>query len=83
MPGTDLRAARANRVFCTDKKHPYRKRGYSEKQGRRGFLYKIVDCARMAFLRAQSAVRADAMFVRATWQPCNNGGAIQVATYAG
>jgi len=24
----DLRATRANRVFCTDKKHPYRKHGY-------------------------------------------------------
>jgi hypothetical protein len=23
-----LRAARANRVFCTDKNHPYRKHGY-------------------------------------------------------
>ena len=24
----ELRAARANRVFCTDKNHPYRKHGY-------------------------------------------------------
>jgi hypothetical protein len=28
MPQANLRAARANRVFCTDKKHPYRKPGY-------------------------------------------------------
>jgi hypothetical protein len=32
-----LRAARANRDFCTDKKHPCRNRGYDEKQGQCGF----------------------------------------------
>jgi hypothetical protein len=25
----DLRAARANRIFCTDKMHPCRKRGFA------------------------------------------------------
>jgi hypothetical protein len=54
MPGADLRAARANRVFYTDKKHPYRKRGYGQKQVRHGFLYKIADCARMVFSSAQN-----------------------------
>jgi hypothetical protein len=28
VPPADLRAARANRVFGTDKNHPYQKRGY-------------------------------------------------------
>jgi len=28
MPGADLRAARANRVFGTDRNHPYQKHGY-------------------------------------------------------
>jgi hypothetical protein len=28
MLGVGLRAARANRVFGTDKKHPYQKHGY-------------------------------------------------------
>jgi hypothetical protein len=28
MPRVELRAARANRVFRADKKHPYGKRGF-------------------------------------------------------
>jgi len=28
MPPVDLRAARANLVFCTDRRHPCRKRGF-------------------------------------------------------
>jgi hypothetical protein len=53
MRRTDLRAARANRVFCTDKSNPYRKRGYDEKQRQRGFLSKIADCVRMRFSSAR------------------------------
>jgi hypothetical protein len=50
MPRENLRASRANRVFDTDKEHPYQKHGYGKKQQRRGLLlYKIADCARMAF----------------------------------
>jgi hypothetical protein len=48
MSRVELRAARANRVFCTDKKRPRRKRGLGIKQGQCWFLYKIGDCARMA-----------------------------------
>jgi hypothetical protein len=32
MPRTDLRAARANRIFGTDKNHPHQKYGYGKKQ---------------------------------------------------
>jgi hypothetical protein len=54
MRRENLRAARANHVFCTDKKHPYRKHGYDEKQGQRGFLYKIGDYVRMCFSSARN-----------------------------
>jgi hypothetical protein len=38
MPGADLRAARANRVFCADKKHPYSKHGYGKNKDDVGLL---------------------------------------------
>jgi hypothetical protein len=46
----DLRAARANRVFCTDEKRIRTENTvmFNTKQGV-GFLYKIADCVRMCF----------------------------------
>jgi hypothetical protein len=56
-----LRAVRANRVFCTDMKRIRTENTVSD-NGNNGFgllLSKIVDCARMIFIRAQSTIRAD------------------------
>jgi len=48
-----LRAARANRVFCTDEKHIRAEDTVIENTKRSvGVLYKIADCARMCFLSA-------------------------------
>jgi len=51
MPREDLRAARANRVFCADEKRIRTENTVMNKnKGALGwFLYKIVDCARMCF----------------------------------
>jgi hypothetical protein len=51
MPPAELRAARANRVFCTDEKRIRTKNTVIDKNkdGTEG-LYKIVACARMRFL---------------------------------
>jgi hypothetical protein len=51
MPRADLRAARANRVFCTDKKRIRTENAVIDKNkdGLGLFLYKIVDCARTDF----------------------------------
>jgi hypothetical protein len=50
MPGAELRAARANRVFCTDEKR-IRTENTVTVNGKNGvgFLYEIADCARMCF----------------------------------
>jgi hypothetical protein len=50
MPRADLRAARANRGFCTDEKHIRTEATVivDTKQGV-GVLYKIADCVRMCF----------------------------------
>jgi len=50
MQAAELRAARANRVFCTDEKHIRTENTVlvNTKQGVR-VSYEIVDCARMRF----------------------------------
>jgi len=56
-----LRAARANPVFRTDKKHPYGKHGYEKKQRRFGLAFFRDPRLRadVLFIRAQSRIRAD------------------------
>ncbi len=76
MPPVDLRAARANRVFCTDKNHPRRKRGYVEKQKQRGLLYKIADYARMVFHPCVIGDPRGRPFVRAISKLCNKEEAV-------
>jgi hypothetical protein len=51
MSPTDLRAARANRVFCTDKKHIRTENAVMDKNNKDlGLLLsEIVDCARTVF----------------------------------
>jgi len=51
MRREDLRAARANRVFCADEKRIRTENTVMNKNkgGLGWFLYKIVDCARMCF----------------------------------
>jgi hypothetical protein len=67
MPRADSRAARANRVFCTDEKHIRTENAVMDKSkgGLDSFLSKIADCARTAFRpctigdpRGRAAVRA-------------------------
>jgi hypothetical protein len=65
-----LRAARANRVFCTD----------NNKDGV-VFLYEIVDCARMAVIRAQSTIRADSFSSAQHRNSATTGTAICAAAY--
>jgi len=86
MPGKDLRAAprskssrgtRANRVFATDEKRIRSKNTVliKSKDGI-GFLYKIVDCARMRFssVRNRRSARTDSSSAQQT-QLGNNGDA--------
>jgi len=56
MRRADLRAARANRVFCTDKKRIRTEYAVINKNtdGLGLFLYKIVDCARTSFLSVRN-----------------------------
>jgi hypothetical protein len=70
MRRVDLRAARANRVFCTDEKRIRTENTVIDKSDKRlGLsLYKIADCVRMAFHpcaigdpRGRAAVRARAV----------------------
>ncbi len=50
MPGVDLRATRAYRVFCTDGKHIGTENTVMvKKQAKSGFSYKIANYLRMAF----------------------------------
>jgi hypothetical protein len=51
MSREDLRAARANRVFCTDEKRIRTEDTVTDKSnnGLGLSLYKIADCARMCF----------------------------------
>ena len=52
--------ARANRVFRADEKRIRAKNTVIRKnEDSTGVLYKIADCARMAFHPAQSSIRAD------------------------
>jgi len=55
MARTDLRAARANRVFCTDKKRIRTENSVIDngKPGAKA-LSKIVDCVRMCFSSARN-----------------------------
>jgi len=57
MPPADLRAARANRVFARIKR--IRAENAVSVNNSVGFLFKIADSARMVFIRAESAIRAD------------------------
>jgi hypothetical protein len=51
MPRVDLRAARANRVFCADEKRIRAENAVMDKTkgGLGWFLYEIADWARMCF----------------------------------
>jgi len=57
----DLRAARANRGFGTDKNNPYQNHGYVQKQPwlRVALIQDRRLRADMLFIRPQSAIRAD------------------------
>jgi len=61
MRRPDLRAARANRVFCTDEKRIRTENTVTvNNKHSAGVLYKIADCVRTASRhRAQSTIRAD------------------------
>jgi hypothetical protein len=55
-----VRAARANRVFCTDEKRIRTENTVMNKsKDSAGISYKIVDWARMVFIRVQSTIRVD------------------------
>jgi hypothetical protein len=59
-----LRAARANRVFCTDEKRIRTENAVMNKSkgGLGWFLYKIVDCTRMRFSSACNQRSARTVF---------------------
>ncbi|MBI5909813.1 MAG: hypothetical protein HY848_07665 [Betaproteobacteria bacterium] len=62
MPLADLRAARANRVFCTDKTHIRTENAVMDKNNKGLGVAFIQDRrlrADVLFIRAQSAIRAD------------------------
>jgi hypothetical protein len=55
MARGDLRAARANRVFCTDEKRIGTKNTVIvNNKDNAGVLYKIVNCVRMCFSSARN-----------------------------
>jgi len=57
---TDLRAARANRVFRADEKRIRTENTVMDKsKDSAGVSYKIADCDDVLFIRAQSTIRAD------------------------
>jgi len=64
MSPTDLRAARANRVFCTDKKHIRTENAVMDKnnKGLGLLLSEIVDCARMCFSSVRNQRSARTVF---------------------
>jgi hypothetical protein len=78
VPRAELRAARANRVFCTDKKRIRTENPVmlKSKDGSGLSLYKIADCLRMAFHPCAIDDPRGRLLVRATSQLCNNAGAI-------
>jgi hypothetical protein len=77
MPRTDLRAARANRVFCTDKKHIRAKDTVMDNTKQDvDVLHKIVYCVRMAFHPCAIDDPRGRLLVRATSQLRNHGDAI-------
>jgi hypothetical protein len=59
-----LRAARANRVFCTDEKHIRTENTVKDKSnhGLSLLLSKIVDCARMCFSSVRNRRSARTVF---------------------
>jgi hypothetical protein len=69
MPQTDLRAARANRVFWTDEKHirPENTVTVNTKQSV-GVLYKIADCVRTVSRPCAIGDQRGQVFVRAKSQ---------------
>jgi hypothetical protein len=85
MPRTDLRAARANHVFCTDKKRIRTENAVmgKNKDGLGLLLSKIVDCARMDFHPCAIDDPRERFFVRAKSQLCNNCGRDLAGTYNG
>jgi hypothetical protein len=54
MSPANLRAARANRVFCTDEKHIRTENTVMVKSKNGLGLYKIVNCVRMCFSSARN-----------------------------
>ena len=72
-----MRAARANRVFCADEKRIRTENTVIvNHKGSAGVLYKIVDCARMDSYPCAINDPRGRLFVRATSQLDDNGGAI-------
>jgi hypothetical protein len=81
-----LRAARANRVFCTDKKRIRTENTVivNTKHGV-GILYKIVDCARMCFSSARNRRSARTGRRPRKCERCSfalTAGAIRIAGYS-
>ena len=69
MPRADLRAARANRVFCTDEKRIRTENAVRVNPARSaGFSYKIADCLRTASRPCAIDDRRGRVFVRAILQ---------------
>jgi len=54
-----LRAARANRIFCTEESVRAENPVLIKTKNGGWAFYQIVDCARMVLIRAQSTIRAD------------------------
>jgi hypothetical protein len=77
MPRTDLRAARANRVFCTDKKRIRTKtRLWLKAKTAWVFIQDRRLSTDVLFIRAQSAIRADGFSSAQHRNFAKTGGAI-------
>jgi len=73
MARANLRAARANRVFWTDKNiRPENAVMDKSKDSLALLLYKIADCERMVFYPFTIGDPRGRLFVRAKLQLCNN-----------
>jgi len=74
VPGTELRAARANRVFRADEKRIRTENAVmgKNKGGLGWFLYKIVDCARICFSSVRNPRSARTVFCPRKKWPAHN-----------
>jgi len=75
VPRVDLRAARANRVFCADEKRIRTENTVIDKTkgGLVWLLYKIVGCARMRFSSVRNRRSARTVFRPRNIALCNCG----------